>query len=66
MLIIGIIIHFLNVNYQLTMKIVKFIEYLFFNGFEKPKAGGAFFIFLPNWQKSKIEEQPPLAYNGFR
>jgi hypothetical protein len=33
-------------------------------GFEKPKAGGAFFIFLSNWQKTKIEERNPLAYNG--
>jgi hypothetical protein len=37
---------------------------VFLNGFEKPKAGGAFFIFLSNWQKTKIEELPPLAYNN--
>jgi hypothetical protein len=28
--------------------------------------GGAFFIFLSNWQKTKIEEQNPLAYNGWQ
>jgi hypothetical protein len=36
---------------------------ILFNGFEKPKAGGAFFIFLSNWQKTKIEARNPLAYN---
>lgn len=37
---------------------------IYLNCFEKTEAAGAFFIFLSNWQKTKIEAIHPLAYNA--